>query len=142
MTVEQFKEKYDALQKEGNDIYAQMKPLLKRLKKLSNEAEKLESKVDLNRKLYKQVDDPTNPGNKMLVEDGWNFWVYHRLDDLSDIVGDVDAIDFVLYNLKHTKFWKKGHQKMIKVHVATGPNSSATISVPEEVVKNLPSMDM
>ena len=36
MKVEKFKEKYEALQKEGNDIYVQIKPLLKRLKALRN----------------------------------------------------------------------------------------------------------
>ena len=46
MKVEQFKEKYEALQKEGNDIYAQMKPLLKRLKTLAKRGLKLADKAD------------------------------------------------------------------------------------------------
>lgn len=47
MTVEQFKEKYDALQKEGNDIYAQMKPLLKRLKTLAKRGLRLAEMVKI-----------------------------------------------------------------------------------------------
>lgn len=112
MTVEQFKEKYDALQKEGNDIYAQMKPLLKRLKKLSKASKKLAYKIDNDTGLYKQVEDIGCPGNKTYVEDGWNFWIYHRLDDLSNAVPEIEVIDSVLYNLKHTKFKKTTTRKV------------------------------
>lgn len=39
MTVDELKEKYEALQKEGNEIYAQMKPLMKRLKTLAKKGD-------------------------------------------------------------------------------------------------------
>ena len=78
----------------------------------------------------------------ILVPKDWNDNIMFRLNDF-DFVGDaIESIDNVLYNLNHTKFWKKGHQKMVKVRVATSPTTSATIAVPEEVVKGIPPMDM
>ena len=136
MTVEQLEKKYDALQKEGNDIYAQMKPLFKRLKSLAKKSQKLGYKIDNDIKLYEK--DVFG----ILVPKDWNDNIMFRLNDLDFVENAIDGIDNVLYNLNHTKFWKKGHQKMVKVRVSTGPNSSATIAVPEEVIKGLPPMDM
>lgn len=136
MTVEQLKKKYDALQNEGNDIYAQMKPLFKRLKSLAKKSQKLGYKIDNDIKLYEK------DAFGILVPKDWNDNIMFRLNDF-DYVGDaIEGIDNVLYNLNHTKFWKKGHQKMVKVRVATSPTTSATVAIPEEVVKSIPPMDM
>ena len=137
MTVEQLEKKYDALQNEGNDIYAQMKPLFKRLKSLAKKSQKLGYKIDNDIKLYEK------DAFGILVPKDWNDNIMFRLNDFDDFVENaIDGIDNVLYNLNHTKFWKKGHQKMVKVRVATSPTTSATVAIPEEVVKSIPPMDM
>lgn len=118
MKVEQFKEQYEALQKEGNDIYAQIKPLLKRLKSLSKKCMKLGDKADTDKGLYdyfnRVIETPN--GNKLVTGEGsctkgWDTAILFRLWDFDCLVNDpnnaaIDAIDNVLYNLKHTKFKK------------------------------------
>ena len=118
MKVEQFKEKYEALQKEGNDIYAQIKPLLKRLKALAKRGLSLADKADADKELYdyfnRVIETPN--GNKLVTgEDsctkGWDTAILFRLWDFDSLVNDynnpaIDCIDNVLYNLKHTKFKK------------------------------------
>ncbi len=151
MTVEQFKEKYDALQKEGNDIYAQMKPLLKRLKTLAKRGLKLAEKADGNHELYETI--PV----KIVESDGsirtetrsipdWDTSILFRLWDFEYLVDgeSIDAIDNVLYNLKHSKFCRKsGHKgKMVKISLPTHVTSVGTIAIPEEVANSIPPMDM
>ena len=118
MKVEQFKEKYEALQKEGNEIYSQMKPLLKRLKALSKKCMKLGDKADSDKELYdyfnRVVETPN--GNKLVTGEGsctkgWDTAILFRLWDFDFLIEDpngspIDAIDNVLYNLKHTRFKK------------------------------------
>ena len=118
MKVEQFKEKYEALQKEGNDIYAQIKPLLKRLKVLSKRCINLGNKADTDKGLYDQFKRVLgeNAEGQEIVEmarctNGWDTAILFRLWDFDCLVNDpnnsaIDAIDNVLYNLKHTKFKK------------------------------------
>ena len=36
-------------------------------------------------------------------ENGWNWRIYHRLSDFGLIDDSIEAIDAVLYNIKHTK---------------------------------------
>ena len=118
MTVEQLKEKYEALQKEGNDIYAQMKPLLKRLKTLAKNGLKLADKVNGDKGLYEKVKVKVGEFHGMdtmetrLVHN-WDESILFRLWDFDFLVNDpnnsaIDCIDNVLYNLKHTKFKKVG----------------------------------
>ena len=116
MTVEQFKEKYEVLQKEGNEIYAQMKPLLKRLKSLANKGLKLANKADGDKGLYEQVKIKVGEVHGIDTLEtryvpNWNESILFRLWDFDFLVNDpnnsaIDAIDNVLYNLKHTKFKK------------------------------------
>ena len=117
MKVEEFKEKYEALQKEGNDIYAQIKPLLKRLKSLSKKCMKLGDKADKDKELYDYFNIET-PNGKIFVTGGgsctkgWDTSILFRLWDFECLVNDpnnpaINCIDNVLYNFKHTKFDEK-----------------------------------
>lgn len=118
MIVEQFKEKYEALQKEGNEIYAQMKPLLKRLKALAKNGLKLADKADGDKGLYDKVQVKVGEFHGMDTMEtrlvpNWDTSILFRLWDFDCLVNDpnnsaIDAIDNVLYNLKHTKFRKVG----------------------------------
>ena len=117
MKVEEFKEKYEALQKEGNDIYAQMKPLLKRLKTLAKNGLKLADKVDGDKGLYEKVQVKVGEFHGMDTMEtsfvpNWDESILFRLWDFEFLVNDpnnsaIDCIDNVLYNLKHTKFENK-----------------------------------
>ena len=117
MKVEQFKEKYEALQKEGNEIYAQMKPLLKRLKALGKHALKLADKADKDKGLYEEVQVKVGEFHGMDTMEtrlvpNWNESILFRLWDFEFLVNDpnnpaIECIDNVLYNLKHTKFGKQ-----------------------------------
>ena len=119
MKVEQFKEKYEALQKEGNDIYTQIKPLLKRLRSLSKKSLKLADNADKESGLYeytnikKVMDDGHEVVQSVTFTKGdWDESILFRLWDFEFLVNDpnnsaIDCIDNVLYNLKHTKFGKQ-----------------------------------
>lgn len=112
MKVEQFKEQYEALQKEGNEIYAQMKPLLKRLKALSKKCLKLGDKADADKELYCKM-KPLFGEEIRTGPNGWDTALLSRLWDFECLVESypdntaIDAIDNVLYNLKHTKFKRR-----------------------------------
>ena len=120
MTVEQLKEKYEALQKEGNDIYAQMKPLLKRLKTLAKNGLKLADKVNGDKGLYEKVKVKVGEFHGMDTMEtrlvpNWNESILFRLWDFEFLVNDpnnsaIECIDNVLYNLKHTKFGKSNRK--------------------------------
>ena len=117
MTVEQFKEKYEALQKEGNEIYAHMKPLMKRLKSLAKKGMKLADKADGDKGLYDKVKVKVGEFHGMDTMEtrlvpNWNESILFRLWDFAFLVEDpnnpaIECIDNVLYNLKHTKFGKQ-----------------------------------
>ena len=120
MTVEQFKEKYEALQKEGNDIYVQIKPLLKRLKSLTRKCNNLGNKANEDPNLYERIvvtrkDDWGYEGpNKVSITKGWDESILLRLWDMDVLVTEpnvIDCIDNVLYNITHTKFEKKNSKK-------------------------------
>lgn len=117
MKVNELKEKYEAIQAEGNDIYKQMKPLLRKLRSLSKKCLALYDKIDGDKDLYttetmSYVDENGNiRSRKMTYAAGWNEHILFRLSDFEFLVNDqnnsaVDAIDNVLYNLKHTKISK------------------------------------
>ena len=118
MTIGKFKEKYEALQKEGSEIYAQMKPLLKRLKALAERALKLADKADEDNGLYEKVQVKVGEFHGMDTMEtryvaNWNESILFRLEDFDFLVNDpnnpaIECIDNVLYNLKHTKFEKRG----------------------------------
>ena len=114
MKVNELKEKYETFQKEGNDIYKQIKPLFKRLKSLSKKCLVLYDRIDGDKDLYTTdtIDYVDENGNKksrtMTYAAGWNDSVLFRLSDFKFFVDDqnnstIDAIDNVLFNLKHTK---------------------------------------
>jgi len=120
MEVKQFKEKYEALQKEGNDIYVQIKPLLKRLKSLTRKCYTLGNKADGDPNLYERIvvtrkDDRGYEGpNKISITKGWDENILFRLWDMDVLVTEpnvIDCIDDVLYNITHTKFEKKNSKK-------------------------------
>lgn len=114
MKVNELKKKYEALQAEGNDIYKQMKPLLRKLKSLSKKCLALYDKIDGDKDLYatETIDYVDENGSKksrkMTYAADWNDFVLFRLSDFEFLVNDknnpaIDAIDNVLFNLKHTK---------------------------------------
>lgn len=116
MKVEEFKEKYESLQKEGNDIYAQIKPLLKRLKALAKSGLKLAEKADNDKGLYEKMQVKVGESGGLdrfetRLVPNWDTSILFRLWDFEFLVNDpnnsaIDCIDNVLYNLKHTKFKK------------------------------------
>ena len=116
MTVDELKEKYEALQKEGNEIYDQMKPLLKRLRTLAKKGMKLAYRADEDKGLYEKVQVKVGELNGVDTMEtrfvpNWNELIMFRLWDFEFLVNDpnnsaIDCIDNVLYNLKHTKFRK------------------------------------
>ena len=136
MTVSELEKKYSELQEESIELYKQFKPLFKRLKSLAKKSQKLGYKIDNDIKLYEK------DAFGILVPKDWNDNIMFRLNDFDFVEDAIESIDNVLYNLKHTKFCRKGHQKMVKVHVSTSPTTSATIAIPEEVAKSIPPMDM
>lgn len=114
MKVNELKKKYEALQAEGNDIYKQMKPLLRKLRSLSKKCLALYNKIDSDKDLYTTdtidyVDENgITKSRKMTYAADWNDFVRFRLSDFEFLVNDpnnpaIDAIDNVLFNLKHTK---------------------------------------
>ena len=122
MTVEQFKEKYEALQKEGNEIYAQMKPLLKRLKALGKKGMKLANRADGDKCLYDKVQFKVGEFHgidrmETRLVPNWNESILFRLWDFEVLLNDpgnssIDCIDNVLYNLKHTKFRRSNRKRL------------------------------
>ena len=121
MTVDELKEKYEALQKEGNEIYAQMKPLMKRLKTLAKKGMKLADKADEDKGLYDKVQIKVGESGgfdrlETRLVPNWDTSILFRLWDFEFLVDDpnnfaIDCIDNVLYNLKHTKFRKTKSRK-------------------------------
>lgn len=120
MKVEQFKEKYEALQKEAGEIYVQIKPLLKRLKSLTRKCNSLGNKADGDENLYDRIvvtykDDRGYEGpNRIAITKGWDENILFRLWDMDVLITEpnvIDCIDNVLYNITHTKFEKKNPKK-------------------------------
>lgn len=113
MTVETLKTKFDAIQKESNDIYSQLKPLFKRLKSLSKKCCKLGEKADEDKGLYNNIPVKVQAGNEVVdttriePKDNWNMGIIYMLDDFDPLDEYMLCIDSVLYNLKHTKFYVK-----------------------------------
>lgn len=109
MTVKTFEKKYNALQKEGNEIYADIKPLLIRLTGLARRCLSLYKAADLDKNLYINehrrlpsgfVDSVWNP-------DGWNYRLLLRLSDMEWLLDNLCGVSNCLYNLKHTPFRKR-----------------------------------
>jgi len=135
MTVSELEKKYSEIQGESIELHEQLKPLLKRLKILAKKSQKLGYMIDNDQNLY------TKEFGSFVAKD-WDDGIMFRLNDFDCVEDSIESIDAVLYNLNHTKFWRKGHKKMVKVRISTGPNSTATVAIPEEVIKRLPPMDM
>jgi len=135
MTVSELEKKYSEIQKESIDLHRQIKPLFKRLRTLAKKSQKLARKIDNDPKIYERE-------HGTFVAKDWNDGIMFRLNDFDYVENAIEGIDNVLYNINHTKFWRKGYKKMVKVRISTGPNSAATIAIPEKVIKGLPNMDM
>ena len=135
MTVSDLEKKYSEIQGESIELQRQLKPLLKRLKTLVKKSQRLARKIDNDPNIY-ELEHGT------FVAKDWDDGIMFRLNDFDYIEDAIEGIDNVLYNLNHTKFWRKGHKKMVKVRISTGLNSTATVAIPEEVIKGLPTMDM
>ena len=108
MTTAQFKEKYEALQKEAKAIATELKPLAKRYRALSKKAVALGHKADYDKKLYRE--------NKELgdtVTDGWNIHVLFRLTDFEDEAGFLLQDAYVLLlNLVDQPFDKQTRKRL------------------------------
>lgn len=121
MTVEQFKEKFEEFQKESNEVYSQIKPLLKRLKTLTKKAETLANKANDDDNLYVSTTVKDQNGVVSLFDsakDNWDTSLIFRLTDFECLTTDepmsgsvIECIDNVLYNIKHTKFYKAKGKK-------------------------------
>jgi len=135
MTVSDLEKKYSEIQGESIELHKQLKPLLKRLRMLAKKSQKLGYRIDNDKSLY------TKEFGSFVAKD-WDNGIMFRLNDFDCVEDAIESIDNVLYNLNHTKFWRKGYKKMVKVRISTGPNSAATVAIPEEVIKGLPPMDM
>lgn len=108
MTVEQFEKKYNALQKESKELLAEIKPLLSRLKRISNRCGNLRWKADIDMSLYK-VESSRLPDGRMGSDyqpDGWDISILFRLADMVDLQDCFCSIDNTIYNLLHTNFRK------------------------------------
>ena len=114
MKIDEFKGKFEALQKEGNEIYAQIKPLLKRLKSLSKKCVALASKADLDGDdLYETFTCKVDYGDILKEEvrsrtKGWDISILRRLRDFDYLLDDdqspLEGLDNVLYNLMDGRF--------------------------------------
>ena len=136
MTVSELEKKYAEIQGESIELHKQLKPLLKRLKTLAKKSQKLGYRIDNDQNLY------TKEYGSFVAKD-WDDGIMFRLNDFDCVEDSIESIDAVLYNLNHTKFWRKGHKgKMTKISIPTSKTSVGTIAIPEEVIKGLPPMDM
>lgn len=102
MTTEQFKEKYEALQKEAKAIAAELKPFAKKYRSFCKKASALGHKADYDKKLYRE--------NKELGDnepDGWNIHILFRLTDFDEAEEWVKDACNVLLNLTDESFAKK-----------------------------------
>ena len=104
MTVKTFEEKYHALQKEGNEIYAAIKPLLVRLNGFAHRCKTLYAMADRDKRLYLKTDDCRRDGD--WEPNGWNYNLLFRLSDMEWVYDSAKGIDNALFNLKHTPFRK------------------------------------
>ena len=111
MTTEQFKEKYEVLQKEAKAIATELKPLAKRYRALSKKAIALGSKADNDKHLYKMVQKLNGICADDLDTDGWNIHVLFRLTDFDDEASFFLQDAYVLLmNLMDEPFVKKEGQ--------------------------------
>jgi hypothetical protein len=136
MTVSELEKKYSEIQGESIELQKQLKPLLKRLKTLAKKSQKLGYRIDNDKNLY------TKEFGSFVAKD-WDDGIMFRLNDFDCVEDAIESIDTVLYNINHTKFWRKGHKgKMVKVSLPTGRTSVGTIEFPDDVIQGFPPMDM
>ena len=121
MTVEEFKEKFEALQKESNEVYSQIKPLLQRLKRIVRKATALADRCDNDPELYDIIlvkDASGTHYRKEAVSKDWDVSLIIRLADFKCLDTDepmsgslLECLDYVLDNMKHAKFYKQKGKK-------------------------------
>lgn len=115
MTVAKFQQEFESFKEESNEIYSQIKPLLKRLKVLVRKAKTLENQGNSCKGLYESILVKNNPGTAYrTLPKGWDISILFRLNDFQCLDTDepmsgsvLECIDNVLYNMKHTKFRDK-----------------------------------
>ena len=109
MKVETFEEKYNALQKEGAEIYAAILPLLAKLTGLAHRCKALYAKADKDKELYRKEKRVLFDGRTedSLEPDGWNFDLMFRLSDMEYVYDSAKGISNVLFNIKHTPFRRR-----------------------------------
>ena len=121
MYVEEFKEKFDELQKESNEVYSQIKPLLQRLKRIVRKATALVDRCDNDPELYDiiQVKDVSGTHyRKVAISKDCDTSLITRLADFKCLDNDesmsgslLECLDFLLDNMKHAKFYKQKGKK-------------------------------
>ena len=105
MTTAQFKEKYEALQKEGKDIATELKIFAKRYRAFCKKASALGHKADNDEKLYRENKELGNNG-----PDGWNIHILFRLTDFDGAEDWVHDACNVLLNLTDEPFYRKARK--------------------------------
>ena len=99
MTVKQFKEKYNDVQKKSIQIYSSLKPILRDLKKLAKTSGVLWEKANNEENLY--VNEHGG-----LTEDGWNTEVLFALDNFSLLTESIEDVEVAFDGMVKTKFKK------------------------------------
>ena len=103
MTTAQFKEKYEALQKEAESLAAELKPLAKRYREFCRKACALGHKAGDEERLYRE-----NEEFGIRETDGWSMHVLFRLTDFEDDNGFLLRDAYVLLlNLADQPFYRK-----------------------------------
>lgn len=110
MTVEKFKEKFEILRKEGNEIYSEIKPLLKRLKTLMKKCIALGDKAG---------NDVGITESLVGLSRGWDSDALFRLWEFECLYEDhdntsIDTLNYVLDGLVKTRFIKISNKKSRK----------------------------
>lgn len=100
MTVPELKKQYIAIKKEAAEIEAELKPLFKKLRSLVKRATNLGNKADTDNGLYIRLPDGSDYTN------GWNISLSFRLADFSFVSDEMEGIETVLSNIRHTPFKK------------------------------------
>lgn len=118
MYVEEFKEKFDELQKESNEVYSQIKPLLQRLKRIVRKATALADKCDNDPELFDNILVKGTYYRKKAISKDWDTSIIIRLADFKCLDTDepmsgslLECLDYVLDNMKHAKFYKQKGKK-------------------------------
>lgn len=98
MTVEKFKEKFEVLRKEGEGIYREIKPLLKRLDTLSRKCLSLGNKAGEDPRINEAL---FNSNREWDTDALFNLWEFEYICD-----DQISTLILLLNRLVKTKFVK------------------------------------